>query len=571
MRRALILGILLGLFISFVDSYSYAISGFTTAEISVIIVPLLLLILSQAFRLRLSKEELVIASATAIGIDITTTLTAGMYITYGFLAYSARQLREFGLLVIVPPQLFSSQSQYQGFIDFNAMPTYIALTLVSIGGAFLAYALRMHYIERERLLYPLGIAAAMIIKSIRKIKLSYVVALLIGFLSQFATLKFSTIVDLTPLISSMVPGSVLALSLSPLMIALFMLLPLGSLKLISIGSLATYVLLLPFTIALLNLPVVPMMSYEDALFAYSNVVASIIIGVIVILSAYYVLIYRKVFRQSFLILLRLAPERTAFFVGIALVSLIVPIAFAIATQMPSLILMVFVILVVLALHILLVLVNLRAVGETGIGSQTVLPLVTLSMYLARIRDVGLYAALDPFTGIPMPQVVSGTAMNVIRFSRLNGVRSSRALLAFIIGMLLGSPTTYIYGNVLVAVYGFDSPQMPLYRWIPTVVWMAIIYSGSREALYAQALLIGMILGLVLAVLNTRKGIAIFPIVIGATLPPDIGLTALIIYIIKNTLVRMGVEVHERALLLSILALLGCGLAVLVYTLIPGVW
>ncbi len=564
------LGILLGLFISFVDSYSYAVSGFTTAEISVIIVPLLLLIISQAFKLGLSKEELVIASATAIGIDITTTLTAGMYITYGFLAYSAKQLKEFGLLVVVPSQLFSLLNQHRGFVDYCAMPTYIALTLVSIGGAFLAYALRMHYIERERLLYPLGIAAAMIIKSIRKIKPSYVVALLIGFLAQIASLKFSTMVDLTPLTSSIVPGSVLALSLSPLMIALFMLLPLGSLKLISIGSLTTYVLLLPFTIALLNLPVTPMMSYEDALFAYSNVIASIVIGVIVVLSAYYVLIYRKVFRQSFLILLHLAPERTAFLVGIALVSLIVPIALAIATQMPPLILMVFVILTVLALHILLILVNLRAVGETGIGSQAVLPLVTFSMYLARIRDVGLYAALDPFTGIPMPQVVGGTAMNVIRFSRLNGVRASRALLAFVIGMLLGSFATYIYGNILVAVYGFDSPQMPLYRWIPTVVWMAVIYSGSREALYVQALLIGVILGFVLAILNSRKGVAVFPIVIGATLPPDIGLTALVVYVIKSTLIRMGVEVHERALLLSILALLGCGLAVLVYTLILGV-
>ena len=567
MRRALVIGLVLGLVIGFIDSYSYVISGFTTAEISVILAPLLLLIMSSILGLRLTKEELVIASATAVGVDITTTLTAGMYITYGFLAYSSKRLEEFGLSISVPHELFSS---VQKSIDLSAMPTYIALSLASVSGAFFAYALRMHYIERERLIYPLGIAAAMIVKSLRSIRKHYLVALLVGFLSQLLTLRLTSMIDLTPLISSTIPGSILAISISPLMIALFMLLPLGSLKFVSLGSLLTYLLILPLTIVLLDLPVVPMMSYEDALFAYSNVIASLIIGMIFVLVSYYMLIYRKVFRQSFRILMYMIPERASFIIGLALLGLIVPTACALARSQLLSLSMISVFVTVLLLHILLVLVNLRVVGETGIGSQAVLPLVTLSMYLSKIRDVGVYAALDPFTGIPMPQVVGGAAMNVIKFSRLNGVKVSRTLMALVLGIVIGSFATYIYGNLLVAVYGFDSPQMPLHRWIPTIVWMAIVYSGSREALYVEAIIVGTLIGLALIILNAYRNIALFPLIVGVTLPPDIGLIAFVVSIVKSVLIRMGVDVHEKALLTSVLALLGCGLAIFTHTLISGV-
>jgi len=567
MQRALAIGLALGLIISFIDSYSYVISGFTTAEISVVLAPLLLLIMSSVLGLKLTREELVIASALAIGIDITTTLTAGMYVTYGFLAYSSRRLEEFGLSISVPQELFSS---VQKLIDLNAMPTYISLSLASVSGAFFAYALRMHYIERERLIYPLGIVAAMIIKSLRSVRKRYLIALLIGFFSQLLVLRFTSMIDLTPLVSSTIPGSILAVSVSPLMIALFMLLPLGSLKFISLGSLLTYLLILPIIIALLDLPVVPMMSYEDALFAYSNVVASLTIGMIFVLVSYYMLMYRKVFRQSFRILMYMIPERVSFIIGLALLGLIVPVAYALMHNQILSLSTALMFVTVLLLHILLVLVNLRVVGETGIGSQAVLPLVTLCMYLSKVRNVGVYAALDPFTGIPMPQVIGGTAMNIIRFSRLNGVKVSRTLMAFILGIVIGSFATYIYGNLLVAIYGFDSPQMPLHRWIPTIVWMAIVYSGSKEALYVKALIVGIVIGLVLVILNAYRNIALFPLIVGVTLPPDVGLTAFVVSIAKSVLVRMGVDVHEKALLTSVLALLGCGLAVFAYTMIIGV-
>ena len=567
MRRALVIGLVLGLIIGFIDSYSYVISGFTTAEISVVLAPLLLLIVSSILGLRLTKEELVIASAFAIGVDITTTLTAGMYITYGFLAYSSEQLEEFGLSISVPQELFSA---VQGFIDLNAMPTYISLSLASVSGVFFAYALRMHYIERERLIYPLGIVAAMIVKSLRGVRKRYLIALLIGFFSQLLALRYTSMIDLTPLISSTIPGSILAISISPLMIALFMLLPLGSLKFVSLGSLITYLLILPLTIMMLDLPVVPMMSYEAALFAYSNVVASLIIGMIIVLVSHYILMYRKVFRHSFRILMYMIPERMSFTIGLVLLGLIVPIACALMRDQMVSLSMFSIFIIVLLLHILLILVNLRVVGETGIGSQAVLPLVTLCMYLSRIRNVSVYAALDPFTGIPMPQVVGGTAMNVIRFSRLNGVKVSRTLMALILGIVVGSFATYIYGNLLVAIYGFDSPQMPLHRWIPTIVWMAIVYSGGKEALYVKALIVGTLISLVLIVLNAYRNIALFPLIVGVTLPPDIGLTAFVVSIVKSVLIRMGVDVHEKALSTSVLALLGCGLAIFAYTIITGV-
>ncbi len=562
MLKPIILGLAIGALISFIDSYSYAVSGFTTAEISIIVAPFLVAALSRCLRIELSTQELVFASAIAIGFDITTTLTAGMYITYGFLAYLASKLSFFGIDVEVPRTLFVyPRSVY----DPTCLPTYVALSIISLSGAFIAYTLRRHYIERERLMYPLGIAASILVNSVRRLKHSHSIAIVVGFLTKLLSLRYSLFLDLTPITSSVLPGSICALSCDPLVLFLLLLIPVSALLSIALGSLTTYLAILPLTIAISKTCSIPMIDYENALFTYSNTVASILVGVIAVVSTYYIAVYRREFRHSIAIAFRLRAERTSLLCGLALISLMIPLAISIAIRLPQLHILIPLALAVIALHIVLTFVNLRVVGEAGFSSQSILPIATAILYAAGIRDVGFYAATDPFTGIPMPQVVGGVAMNSIRFAQTLAVSSALAIAGVGIGLCIGSFVTYIYGTTLVYVYGFNSSQMPLYRWIPTVVWMASVYSGKIASIDPYALVIGVAIGIILVVLNRIKGIPAFAFAIGMVLPPDIGLLVGIVYIIKKVAMKLGVEVHEKLMSTSTLCLVGAGIAIAVYT------
>jgi len=562
--RSAVLGLCIGLFTSFVNSYGYAVSGFTTSEISVVFIPLLIYALSRALGVSLSREELALATAMAVGVDITTTLTSGMYITYGFLKYVASVLSGFGISVRVPPQLFSGARP----IDLEAMPTYVALACASASGVLIAYALRMHYIEKERLLYPFGMAAALIARIVRRIGLGNIVALLCGAGLQLAYLELGGFFkDLTPYTSSVLPGSVLAVSLNPLVAALLFMIPLGSLRTIAAGSLATYLLLLPAALALCGVAPLSAPTYDSSLFSYSTIVASLLLGSIAATTVYYLARHRSALARSMSIAMRMGPEKTSFIAGLAIMSAIAAVAYAvdprgftrIAPLIPPLI----------ATHLALTLTNLRIVGEAGMGSQAVLPLVTFEMYVYGCRSAGLYAALDPYTGIPMPQVVGGTAMNVMKMAQLSGARSSRCAALMCLGIALGSIATFLYGNALVDVFGLNSPRMPLVRWIPTVVWMAAIYSGSVSALYLKAVALGVAVGIVVIVLEMLRGLPALPFLVGITLPPDIGLLALAVAAIKSVVVRLGVEVQEASLRTAAMFLCGCGIGLATY--MAAVW
>ncbi len=564
--RAIAIGISVGAFLGFVDSYGYAVSGFTTSEISVVFAPVIVYALSVALGLKLSREELIVASALAVGMDITTTLTSGMYVTYGFLSIVASKLRVFGIYVDVPSKLFSLPKP----IDVASMPIYVSLALVSASGVLIAYAFRMHFIEKERLLYPLGAAAAMLMRMVREVRIEHLIALALGFVAQLAYLYLGGFfLDLTPLSSSIAPGVVLALSVNPLVIAILMLIPAGSLRSISLGSLATYIALLPLAVAICGVATLPTPTYDDSLLAYSNLVSSLLVGAVAVLTTLYLAKYRVALLQSFKLLTSMSVERRALAVGIALMCCMVLVAISLG-GFEALARLAPIVVLVLLTHLILTLVNLRVVGEAGMGSQAVLPLVTLELFTSGCRGVGVYAALDPYTGIPMPQVVAGTAMNVIRFSQLSGVRASRAAAAMCIGLALGSFATYVFGNLLVACLGLNSPRMPLYRWLPTVVWMATIYSGSPRAVEPLAIAVGASVAIAIALLGERTSWQPLPFLVGMTLPPDIGLLALAVFLIKSAVMKLGVEAHEKLLSLSSIFLVGCGLALATYTILSVV-
>ncbi len=553
--RWLVLGLIVGLFMGFVDSYGYAVSGFTISEISIVFIPLITLFLARCMGVT-SLEEIIYASSLAIGIDLTTTLTSGMYLTYGYLQYLSSKLRVFGFEIRVPQTLFSDPNP----IDFEALPTYVSLSLASMGGALLAYALRMHYLDKERLTYPLGLAASMVLKIVRTVPRSCWVGLGLGFALQLLVMYLGLdILDLTPLVGSYLPGAVFALALNPLVYAVAMLLPLGALRGLAMGSMMTYVAITTLSVALLGAYVPPLASYDDVLLAVSNIVASCMVGLVTVATVSYLTKYYRVFLHSAKLLAMARYERFAATMGTLLVASMVLVALSISRiPIPKLL---SIAAIIVPIHLVLVLVNLRIVGEVGMGSQAVLPLATSILVASRCSDVATYAALDPFTGIPMPQVIGGTSMNLARLCRACRASVSKAFALLCLGIALGSIPTYIYGNLLVNLYGFDSPQMPMHRWIPTIVWMATIYSGRSEALYPQIVALGFVLAILLLILSQRFGIPFLPLIVGTCIPPDVGIAALVAYVVKSIVLKLGVELHEKTIVFSTFVLLGCGLGV----------
>jgi hypothetical protein len=560
--RNILMGLVIGAFVSFVNSYGYAIAGYTTAEASLIIIPILILFTYKVFGIRYNGEDFLESTAIALGVDITTTLTSGMYITFGFLNYSISKLKAFGIDVSIPQELFSN---VKGLFDLYALPTYIALSLISVSGAFIAYTFRSYFIEKERLRYPFAIASAILINGFKKLTLrfrEYFIAFILGFVMQLILLFIPFMQDLTPLFSTIIPGSLMALTFSPLVFGLFLLMPLGSLRVISISSLASYLIIVPVVVNMLSLSITPAISYDDALFTVAPIITSLNLGIVIVLVTYYLIRFWNLITSATSIILKLSIERTMFIIGLLMLSLIGYIAFLLTMHYSSqIIILLSIIPLIIFLHLILAIVNMHIVGEVGMGSQALFPLITFIMYICGLREAGAYATLDPYTGIPMPQVVGGTAMNLFRFSRFFKGNILKVLKYFCIGVLIGSFITYFYGNILIYFYGFDSPQMPLTRWIPTIVWMAVVYGGKLSSISFYVLAIGLLIGFIIILLNRYIGLSIFPIVVGLMLPPDIGFIALLSYLIKSIVIKLGIELHEKTIILDMSYIIGAGTAI----------
>ncbi|MDK6029078.1 hypothetical protein QPL79_06850 [Ignisphaera sp. 4213-co] len=533
---------------------------------SIVWVPIIILfIFDRLMKINYDISDVVVATAIAIGIDITTTLTSGMYITFGFLKYVSSRLKPFGFNIIVPKHLFA----YNGFLDVEAMPTYISLAVISLGGAFIAYAMRTHFLDKERLKYPIAVAAATITQTLKNIKIGkgfFLTFLLLGFALQMTYFATGLSIDYTPITSMLLPGAVFAVSFSPLLFALLMLLPLGSLRSFSIGSLLTYLLFIPMAVKLFGIQLLPSQSYDDMLFSVAPVILSYNVGFIVIFLLFYIIRYWSLLARGLSIVFKFNVERTAFATGLAYIIFlgVLSILFAITFMHGfNIAILLVVVTIVVFLHLILIIGNLRVVGESGTGSQALFPLVTIIMYIFGIRNVTLYAMLDPYTGIPMPQVAASTSMNLFRFARFNRANLINILKYFCLGVFVGSFITYIYGNLLVGVYGFNSSQMPLTRWIPTVVWMAAVYQGKLTSQSLNVIFLASLIAILVLIANKFVNILIFPFLVGITLPPDIGIQTLLAYVIKSIIVKFGVSLHEKVIIGSIIFMLGAALALIV--------
>jgi len=565
MWRPVILGLIVGLLLGFIDSYSYAVLGFTTAEISILIIVPLVIFALKYLQVRFTLHDVIIASATALGVDFTTTITSGMFLTYGFLNHLSDKLSFFGLNIEVPRHLFDLS---QNLIEARSMWPYILGAYASIGGVFILYVLRHYYFERERLMYPLGTAASILTEALNSINWTSKLILLsifAGFALQLIYMLNPFHFDYTDKISAVLPNAPLAFSFIPISLGIALIIPTRPLRAISLASLAVNVLLIPLLAKLLGSSMLPALNYDDALLSISIYQISMVFGMTVILSTILLRRFIRELPRTLTLLLRTHTESTLLYLGIALVltpfiaGIILAVEYNILIAVPILILSAI-------LFVISITTYAYVVGDVGFGAQSTLPLNTVIYTVSGIRYVDIYALTDPYLGIPMPQVAAGIAGNILRMSRLLGSSLIKAVASFILGIIVGAPVTYIYGNILVHAYGFDSQAMPMDRWIPTATLTSVVVSGKISSVDPLYIAVGVILSLIILT-ALRSQVYIAASIVGILIPPDIAFTFLIASFIKETFFRLGAEAYEKMLTVSALYTFGCGIAVVFYTLL----
>lgn len=564
MLRPILIGLIVGLVLGFVDSYGYAVTGYTTCEISVLTAPILVvLVYSVFFRRKNYIGEVLLASAIAIGMDLTTAITAGMYITYTILAKSPVTLR---LGLNVPKWLYMSED----CLRFDTVALYLYLTLISAGGIVLAYIFSKHFLEREKLLFPLGSASAMLIGTSIARRFYGLPMIMLGFTLELLCLLFGPFTfDFTLQLQSLLQGSALALTVDVFVFLIALVIPLNASIGISIGNIVVYLILLPVLVVLNVLYIPPGIGALDMPSLASPELASIVVGFIMVASTYYTIVNVKMYIHTFKQFKPGSMELPVLIMCLLLLfSLpLITIMFELQRLKQSFLLL---FIVLPLLHFFLSLVTIRVVGEVGVASQSILPVASVLMYSIGYRGVVGYAILDPYTGIPMPEFMAGSAMNVIKASKILGVNSKLIVLALFLGVLVGAPLTLYYGHILLSVYGLNSPKFPLIRWLPIVTWMAGLYSGRLDIICFQALLLGVLTAIILLLTIRIAGltqITLFSILVGLTLTPDYALIFLVASIVKYIVSRVSSIAHEALILLAASALAGAGLAVTLYTIV----
>jgi len=563
LAKALVAGGIVGALTSFSNSYGYAISGYTTSELSPIIAGVLTYLVLRFILRTYDVATHVAAVAFSVGIDVTTTLTSGMLITY-------RMFAERG----DPGAVHMAPWVYEG-LSLESIVFYLFACAVSSGGVLIALALGDHFIEEERLSFPVGGGSWRIINVIRGIKARRIaLAIMFGFFLEIIALQQTLSVDFTRILYLLAPGTALALALDPLILFLALLLPIGSSLGVGIGSLTTFVLILPL-LALMRLVIpLPTMSLNDLATSASPSIASMLIGYLVLIASYYLTKYRKTLTRSLALIREIKEQRSLFLLGML---------FILAPTIPASLLameplrVVIVIPALTLLYLVIMLLTCHVVGEVGIVSQSTLPAVTGLMFAAGVREAMPYVLLDPYTGTPMPQFVAATSMNVIRLSKYSGVKQTFIGFLMMLGIVIGAPLTLSYGNMLLKVYGTTSPKFPLVRWLPIIVWMNSVYSGNITALPLQALIVGTVFAALILIVKKVSGFGVlspFAVLVGITVTPDIGILFLVAAVLKYLALRVGPDTYESLVIYSSLCLFGSTLAVIAYTLgdllAPGV-
>ncbi|MEM1680919.1 MAG: hypothetical protein QXT01_02620 [Sulfolobales archaeon] len=557
--RSLILGLLVGFLMGFIDTYGYAVTGYTTAELSPITSAILIYTLYLViFKEKISLLEHFLATVVATGFSLTTTITSGMYITYTMLSITS------------DPKLINlpSWTYFKGFLDFNTFFFYLFATSVTASGVLIAYVFHKHFIEREKLPFPIGIALTLTVSVVRLLKSkNVVIPVLVSFLLELLFLITAPpSIDLTPMIQSAFPGTSLAVSLDIMVFLIALLMPLNTSLGVGLGNVAMYTVVTSSLVYLGLYRPLPAMTAQELAISISPLTASILVGSIITATIFYTLQERKLYLSTikYLIMARYELKRLAVAVVILTSALITP--FTIFPNMFNPI-SALVVMLLIPLYIFITLVTVRAAGETGTTSQSTLPLITLTLFGSGFRGAVPYIFLDPYTGVPMPQFVAGTSTAVSKSAKLLGVDVELTSYLLATSMLVSAPITLMYGHLLLSVYGVESSRFNLIRWLPTVTWMKSIYSGDLSAFNVEAVLIGVVISLLLGLIFkfARIGISLFSIMLGITLTPDVALLFILASLVKYLALRLGSEVYEFLLVNVALALAGCGLAIAIYT------
>jgi hypothetical protein len=559
--KALFLGLLVGLLMGFVDTYGYAVTGYTTAELSPITSAILIYTLYLLlFKEKLSPIEHFLATVLATGFSLTTTITSGMYVTYTILS----KVSEPGLIKL------PEWTYYKGSLDISTVAFFLFATSITISGVLIAYVFHRHFIERERLPFPIGVALTLTLSMVRLLKSrNVVVPILVGFILEFIFLTLSPpSIDITPIIQPIFPGVSIAVSLDVMIFLIALLIPLNTSLGVGLGNLITYTLITPYLVYLgLLHPLLTMGSQELAI-ASSPLIASLLIGSIVTTTVFYLIQERKLYISTIKYLSMARYEFRRLLVAIAILStVIIPLLLTSANVLSPLTLLVMIFLI--PLYILITLMTVRAVGETGTTSQSTLPVITLTLFISGFRGATPYILLDPYTGVPMPQFVAGTSTTLSKTAKVLGVDVEVTSYLLMLAMLISAPITLLYGHLLLSIYGVESAKFNLIRWLPTVTWMKSLYTGDLSTFNLEVILLGVIVTVVLGLTFkfTKSAISLFSIMLGITLTPDIGLIFIIASIIKYVVLRLGSEVYEFVLTNTALALAGCGVGIAVYTLL----
>ncbi|MEM2757193.1 MAG: hypothetical protein QW596_01975, partial [Sulfolobales archaeon] len=318
--ESLILGFVVGLLMGFIDTYGYAVTGYTTAELSPITSAILIYALYLViFKRKMPLLDHFLATLVASGFSITTTITSGMYVTYTMLSR-----------VSDPEAVGIPQWTYfKGFIDLNTLLFYLFATSITVSGVLIAHVFHKHFIEREKLPFPIGIALTLTISVVRLLKSKNVaIPILVGFTLELLFLTSSPpSIDLTPIIQSAFPGVSLALSLDIMIFLIALLIPLNTSLGIGLGNAVMYTIVTSLLVYLGLYSPLPAITAQELAISVSPLTASILVGSIASVTMFYIIQERKLYVSTikYLIMARYELNRLAIAIAILSATILPPL------------------------------------------------------------------------------------------------------------------------------------------------------------------------------------------------------------------------------------------------------
>ncbi|MCD6341080.1 MAG: hypothetical protein J7L51_03935, partial [Desulfurococcales archaeon] len=488
--ESLCVGLLVGAMMGFIDTYGYAITGYTTAELSPIVASILTLIMFRyVFRAAPSILEHFIATLIASGMTLTSTITSGMYITYTMLS-SVSDPKDIAL----PAWSY----YYSKCLDLKTLLFYLYATAVSAAGALIAYAFSKHFIEKEKLNYPVGTAVALMIglgKMLKKVNI--LSAILIGLILELTVVLLNVpVIDASPALQSILPGAAIGVSLDIFIFLLALLIPLQTSAGVGLGNLVTYLIITPIFVINGLMISLPGMTSSDMVTIAAPHIASALIGFLVISSLYYIVANRSILALTARYLISNTYMLKYMLVAVAIIgSTYLPVLLLSKPSLTFLAMIPF----YLVIQLYLTIVTVRVAGEVGVVSQSTLPLATLTLYGMGARGALPYIMLDPYTGVPMPQFIAGSSMNLMKCSKILDIDMESTLHWLLLALIIGAPITLVYGHVLLSVYGLYSPKFNLLRWLPVVTWMKAVYVGDVSSFNLLSILVGALYAVIMMV------------------------------------------------------------------------